>query len=637
MYKPHRGWRAWWVALAICLLQLTAVAQSLTTDEACRIGRQWLSVQYPQPVVRRGEEGVNAVRWRAVYRVQRGDGAFVLLHARTAAVMGYGCSGLRPMPEALHTALMQYGDLNGVVAEAEVRESYPVVPPLLQSVRGQSAPYNLSCPYYTTEEGTSTQRCLTGCVATALEQILTYYRQPAQLQDSLARMETPHYVVEGVPADTPVDWAHVRDIYAEGAYSEAEARAVADLSLWCGMMAGMNWGLEASGAQIRPLEAAVRRVLGYKDVRYADSYRYIPADWERMMRTEIEAGRPVLYTGYTGLIQGHAFVLDGQDASGLFHVNWGYDGAYDGYFAWEILWPFGPVEEQNPENLGFYCNQEALLLCPDSVAAGTRPTEEARTGRELRVDSLCFLRQPDLNDYVTAQLTVTNTSLQALTTPLALYSAAEADTLDFEQAECVALGGVRLAAGATARVTLRCRFQTPGRRVLSLTPDDSIVIFRQTADVQRTPGAQLDFGNTVVQAAADSVVIIQPVSNAVEAGWAGNEVVYSLFEGTQTLFNTDERLMRYLNLAPGCTLADTVVFRHLKPSTQYTLWVRCPWNPVRQLTFTTSSAVGLPHVSAAPENETFYDVQGRRVRPGTSGIVISDKGRKILRSHNFKK
>lgn len=634
MYKLHRGWRAWWVALATCLLQLTAVAQSLTTDEACRIGRQWLSVQYPQPVVRRGEEGVNAVRWRAVYRVQRGDGAFVLLHARTAAVMGYGRSGLRPMPEALHTALMQYGDLNGVVAEAEVRESYPVVPPLLQSVRGQSDPYNLSCPYYTTEEGTSTQRCLTGCVATALEQILTYYRQPAQLQDSLARMETPHYVVEGVPAGTPVDWAHVRDIYAEGAYSEAEARAVADLSLWCGMMAGMNWGLEASGAQIRPLEAAVRRVLGYKDVRYADSYRYTPADWERMMRTEIEAGRPVLYTGYTGLIQGHAFVLDGQDASGLFHVNWGYDGAYDGYFAWEILWPFGPVEEQNPENLGFYCNQEALLLCPDSVPAGTRPTEEARTGRELRVDSLCFLRQPDLNDYVTAQLTVTNTSLQALTTPLALYSAAEADTLDFEQAECVALGGVRLAAGATARVTLRCRFQTPGLRVLSLTPDDSIVIFRQTADVQRTPGAQLDFGNTVVQAAADSVVIIQPISNAVEAGWAGNEVVYSLFEGTQTLFNTDERLMRYLNLAPGCTLTDTVVFRHLKPSTQYTLWVRCPWNPVRQLTFTTSSAVGLSHVSAAPENETFYDVQGRRVRPGTSGIVISDKGRKILRSRN---
>lgn len=634
MCKPHKGWRAWWVALATCLLQLTAVAQSLTTDEACRIGRQWLSVQYPQPVVRRGEEGVNAVRWRAVYRVQRGDGAFVLLHARTAAVMGYGRSGLRPMPEALHTALMQYGDLNGVVAGSEARASYPVVPPLLQSVRGQSAPYNLSCPYYTTDEGTSMQRCLTGCVATALEQILTYYRQPAQLQDSLARIETPHYVVEGVPAGTPVDWAHVRDIYAEGAYSEAEARAVADLSLWCGMMAGMNWGLEASGAQIRSLEVAVRRVLGYKDVRYADSYRYTPADWERMMRTEIEAGRPVLYTGYTGLIQGHAFVLDGQDASGLFHVNWGYDGAYDGYFAWEILWPFGPVEEPNPENLGFYCNQEALLLCPDSVPAGTRPTEVARTGRELRVDSLCFLRQPDLNDYVTAQLTVTNTSLQALTTPLALYSAAEADTLDFEQAECVALGGVRLAAGATARVTLRCRFQTPGRRVLSLTPDDSIVIFRQTADVLRTPGAQLDFGNTVVQASADSVVIIQPVSNAAEAGWAGNEVVYSLFEGTQTLFNTDERLMRYLNLAPGCTLADTVVFRHLKPSTQYTLWVRCPWNPVRQLTFTTSSAVGLSHVSAAPENETFYDVQGRRVRPGTSGIVISDKGRKILRSRN---
>lgn len=634
MCKPHKGWRAWWVALATCLLQLTAVAQSLTTDEACRIGRQWLSVQYPQPVVRRGEEGVNAVRWRAVYRVQRGDGAFVLLHARTAAVMGYGSSGLRPMPEALHTALMQYGDLNGVVAGSEARASYPVVPPLLQSVRGQSAPYNLSCPYYTTEEGTSTQRCLTGCVATALEQILTYYRQPAQLQDSLARMETPHYVVEGVPAGTPVDWAHVRDIYAEGAYSEAEARAVADLSLWCGMMAGMNWGLEASGAQIRPLEVAVRRVLGYKDVRYADSYRYTPADWERMMRTEIEAGRPVLYTGYTGLIQGHAFVLDGQDASGLFHVNWGYDGAYDGYFAWEILWPFGPVEEPNSENLGFYCNQEALLLCPDSVPAGTRPTEVARTGRELRVDSLRFLRQPDLNDYVTAQLTVTNTSLQALTTPLALYSAAEADTLDFEQAECVALGGVRLAAGSTARVTLRCRFQTPGRRVLSLTPDDSIVIFRQTADVQRTPGAQLDFGNTVVQASADSVVIIQPVSNAAEAGWAGNEVVYSLFEGTQSLFNTDERLMRYLNLAPGCTLTDTVVFRHLKPSTQYTLWVRCPWNPVRQLTFTTSSAVGLSHVSAAPENETFYDVQGRRVRPGTSGIVISDKGRKILRSRN---
>lgn len=624
----------WLVVFAAGLLQLTAVAQSLTTDEACRIGRQWLSTQYPQFVVRRGEDGVDAVRWRAVYRVQRGDGAFVLLHAHTAAVMGYGRSGLRPMPEALHTALMQYGDQSGAVG-AVMQQSYPVVSPLLRSVRGQSAPYNLSCPYYITEEGTSTQRCLTGCVATALEQILTYYRKPAQLQDSLTRIETPHYVVAGVPAGTPIDWAHVRDIYTEGAYSEAEARAVADLSLWCGMMAGMNWGLEASGAQIRPLETAVRRVLGYKDVRYADSYRYTPANWERMMRTEIEAGRPVLYTGYTGLIQGHAFVLDGQDASGLFHVNWGYDGAYDGYFAWEILWPFGPVEEQNPDNFGFYCNQEALLLCPDSIPENTRPVEVARTGRELRVDSLCFLRQPDLNDYVTAQLTVTNTSMQALTTPLALYSVAEADTLDFEQAECVALGGVRLAAGVTARVTLRCRFQTPGKRMLSLTPDDSIIIYRKTVDVQRTPESQLEFGNTVLQVAADSVVIIQPISNAAEAGWAGNEVVYSLFEGTQTLFNTDERLMRYLNLAPGCTLRDTVVFRHLKPSTQYTFWVRCPWNPVRTLTFTTPSGVGVPHVPTVPENETFYDVLGRQVRPGTPGIVISDKGRKVLLSHNF--
>ena len=55
-------------------------------------------------------------------------------------------------------------------------------------------------------------------------------------------------------------------------------------------------------------------------------------EWENNIYNELINGRPVLYSGYNTKQIGHASIIDGCDDSGLFHINWGWDGLYDGYY-----------------------------------------------------------------------------------------------------------------------------------------------------------------------------------------------------------------------------------------------------------------------------------------------------------------
>ena len=131
---------------------------------------------------------------------------------------------------------------------------------------------------------------------------------------------------------THVDTRLILNNYDTEAATPEAIDAVARLSLYCGMAAQMNWGLNESGASVHRLVEPLKRAFGCGFVHYADSYRYAPSEWVKMIAREVRAGRPVLYAGYTQFMEGHAFVVDGIDAEGLFHVNWGYGGRYDGYF-----------------------------------------------------------------------------------------------------------------------------------------------------------------------------------------------------------------------------------------------------------------------------------------------------------------
>ena len=90
-------------------------------------------------------------------------------------------------------------------------------------------------------------------------------------------------------------------------------------------------------------------------------------------------------------LEGHAFVLDGLDANGLFHVNWGYYGSYDGYFRLDVLSVKAPTHDHDAfADDGYFCNQEAVVMCPDEVTGVMPPDTLHRTGHEVVVDSVWF-------------------------------------------------------------------------------------------------------------------------------------------------------------------------------------------------------------------------------------------------------
>ena len=196
------------------------------------------------------------------------------------------------------------------------------VPAMLSTTWAQQAPYYNATP---TVNG---KQCLTGCIATALAQILNYYQYPAQLSDG-----------------TKIDWANMLPTYEGVEYTDAQANAVALLMARCGKAMNMDYGIDVSTAYASEIENGFADEFGYI-VRYY-GYRDYPdmkdeKKWKEIVFRELSAGHPVLYggTSYKNGDQNyfsHSFVIDGYDSKGRVHVNYGFGGKGDGYFALDKL------------------------------------------------------------------------------------------------------------------------------------------------------------------------------------------------------------------------------------------------------------------------------------------------------------
>ena len=202
-----------------------------------------------------------------------------------------------------------------------------VVEPLLTCRWGQGRPYNLMCPLY------NGSRCVTGCVATAMAQVMYYWRFPDELPPlqgyttSTRRIDVP-----ALPA-CHLAWADMLDRYIINQYTEEQADAVANLMRYCGQSCHMDYTPGQSAANSDIMTDALK-TFGYnKSMTVIMRYNYGDSLWQELMMEELTAGRPILYHGAnisTGA--SHAFVVDGFDGD-KYHVNWGWDGLADGYFA----------------------------------------------------------------------------------------------------------------------------------------------------------------------------------------------------------------------------------------------------------------------------------------------------------------
>ncbi len=254
-----------------------------------------------------------------------------------APVLGYSTTGTfstTDMPENLRWWLSEYSAAIAAASKASTETtSFPLnaqrperapIAPIVKTKWNQNEPYNLLCPTM------DNKLTYTGCVATAMAQVMKAHNWPAVGTGE-------HSYNWGVRtlsmnfAQTPFDWNNMLDSYSSSAY-EVQKQAVATLMSACGISVDMNYGLTGSGAYSKDVAPALRKYF-----KYSVKTTYIPRDyftlyaWEDYIYGSLKNGAPVYYSGQNTQV-GHAFVCDGYDADGYFHFNWGWGGVSDGYF-----------------------------------------------------------------------------------------------------------------------------------------------------------------------------------------------------------------------------------------------------------------------------------------------------------------
>ena len=211
------------------------------------------------------------------------------------------------------------------------------VEPLVTSRWAQDSPYNDKCPV---ADSWSKRRAQTGCVATAMAQVMNYHEYPAQGQG------TGYYTLnnnkKNVRIESQYDWANMQDTYSSSAAKDATTDAVATLMYDCGLASGMAYALQGSGATTLNAAAGMVNHFTYDEAALHCTFRTFTNDeaWLQTIYDELAAQRPVLYASTDASYGAHAFVIDGCRASdGYLHVNWGWSGDADGWFDFFNLTP----------------------------------------------------------------------------------------------------------------------------------------------------------------------------------------------------------------------------------------------------------------------------------------------------------
>lgn len=234
----------------------------------------------------------------------------------------------------------------GVTLTSPTAMGTPVIKPLVTAKWMQNAPFNNDC----NDIG---QSSVTGCVATAMAQIMYYHKWPMQGTGSHSYSYKLNFDGDiGVKTITPsvdfsthtYNWNTMQDAYGlyideesgytkNASYTDAQAADVACLLHDCGVSVDMMYAGGSSSAGSDKVPYALSTFFGYdRGMTYLRKQLYSDDEWAQMLRSELDAKRPVLYSGQTVMNEGHAFVCDGYDNAGYYHMNWGWQGMGNGYY-----------------------------------------------------------------------------------------------------------------------------------------------------------------------------------------------------------------------------------------------------------------------------------------------------------------
>ena len=332
-----------------------------------------------------------------IFNVGSRDG-FVIVSGddRAPEILGYSDTGSfdeNNIPDNMKAWLQGYADqiqlLSDMPEMAESRAAKPkktaksAVGPLLSTTWGQDEPYNLKVPNFVNGEPS-----VTGCVATAMAQVLYYTAKHSSGFPAATTIVIPAYqcrrgwIVEentsyvqvpGVPVTT-FQWNNMLLDYSTGATVD-QKNAVADLMLCCGASVEMDYANQASGgssASLASIPHALKTYFGFDNsVQYRNRSLFTTVDWEDMIYMELANNRPVLYGGQSSG-GGHAFVCDGYDGDGYYHINWGWKGKDNGFFLLDALNPYDTSGAGASSSYdGYSMQQDAIigLQAPSDITA----------------------------------------------------------------------------------------------------------------------------------------------------------------------------------------------------------------------------------------------------------------------------
>lgn len=296
-----------------------------------------------------------------IFNVANGGG-FVLVSAddQTVPILGYSTMGnidLNNIPDNVSYWLESYAEQLRALEEGKLevpkrntQSTRGDIAPLIKTEWNQGDPYNLMCPDgngvdYTAANYDSNNRTVSGCVATAVAQVMYYHKQPSQTT------AIPAYTFDingnsatlGELPATTLEWDKMKETY-NGSESEESRNAVAKLMRYVGQAFKMYYDVAKNGGSGTWIytDAMVEYFNYSKKIHEIYRDNYTTSQWEDLVYNELSHNRPVPYSGRTSGNAGHQFVCDGYSQSdGLFHLNWGWGGSLDGYFILSIADPDG--------------------------------------------------------------------------------------------------------------------------------------------------------------------------------------------------------------------------------------------------------------------------------------------------------
>lgn len=296
------------------------------------------------------------------------DNGFVIVAGddNMPTILGYSDKGnfsTDEIPTELANLLQSYTKLyalakaNKNIAKKASGGSSTPIEPLLSTEWGQGSPYNNMCPKFFTGK-----RCYTGCVATAMAQVLYYFycTQPEKMDDEIAS-SIPAYDcettwkgygsihVESISTDNYINWDAITDTYGSSS-SEASKDAVANLMYLCAASVESDFKQNSTSAPLvtfyqyekpngDPKNPGADYALSVyfsvqnsSDNTYLSETKFTDDELLDIIKSNLNDKSPILISGTDSIKGGHAFIIDGIDDQENVHINWGWNGRYNGYF-----------------------------------------------------------------------------------------------------------------------------------------------------------------------------------------------------------------------------------------------------------------------------------------------------------------